>query len=384
MFPRPRINGITILVIGFALYAISLVCRPLLLALSCVLAVIVPYSYRENDDALSRRILWTEFLDRDDLPRQLRESDGVTIEEGYWINRRGMALMTSTMTPETNDDDDDDDGGNDGSGIRAVVCLCHGYMDNVSFLKRIQFQRFARRNIAVCMIEYEGHGRSDGINALIPRWENLVEDAHDYFRHVTREKFPNVRRVFLMGESMGGAVAYDIMSRHRDSYDGAIFAAPMVKILVTPPPFVVALFERIVGHPGTLNALSHLPWAPSRGDMPHLSFKDKDKMRLALMVPTKYGRKPRFATARELLNATRRISSTIHEFDAPFIVLHGLEDMVTDPRMSEMLYNESRSSDKTIKLYRGMYHNLTTGETDENIDIVFNDAISWVTDRSKR
>ncbi|KAL3809412.1 hypothetical protein ACHAXA_009156 [Cyclostephanos tholiformis] len=290
--------------------------------------------------------IWTEFLDRDDLPRQLRESDGVIIEEGYWINRRGMALMTSTMTPETNNDDDDD-GVNDGSGIRAVVCLCHGYMDNVSFLKRIQFQRFFRRNIAVCIIEYEGHGRSDGINALA---------AHNYFRHVTREKFPNVKRVFLMGESMGEAVAYDIMSRHRDSYDGAIFAAPMVKILVTPPPFVVALFERIVGH--------SIPEPPSRGNMPRLSFKDKDKMRLALMVPTKYGRKPRFATARELLNAT-------------------LEDMVTDPRMSEMLYNESCSSDKTIKLYRGMYHNLTTGETDENIDIVFNDAISWVTDRSK-
>ncbi len=29
-----------------------------------------------------------------------------------------------------------------------------------------------------------------------------------------------------------------------------------------------------------------------------------------------------------------------------------------------------------------MYHNLTTGETDENIDTVFDDAISWVTDRS--
>ena len=107
-------------------------------------------------------------------------------------------------------------------------------------------------------------------------------------------------------------------------------------------------------------------------------------MKLALMVPTKYGRKPRFATARELLNAMRRISSSIREFDAPFIVLHGLEDMVTDPRMSEMLYNESRSTDKTIKLYRGMFHNLTTGETDENIDTVFDDAtISWVTDCSR-
>jgi hypothetical protein len=81
------------------------------------------------------------------------------------------------------------------------------------------------------------------------------------------------------------------------------------------------------------------------------------------------------ATARELLNATRQISSIMRDFDAPFIVLHGLKDMVTDPRMSEMLYNESHSTDKIIKLY--------SGETDENIDTVFDDAISWVADRSR-
>jgi acylglycerol lipase len=148
-------------------------------------------------------------------------------------------------------------------------------MDNASFLKRIQFQHLIKHNIALCAIEYQGHGRSDGINALVPKWENLVEDAHEYVAHVTSTKFRDVKKIFLMGESMGGAVAYDVITKYPDVYDGVIFAAPMVKVLVTPPPFVVAIFEYIVGHPGTLNMLSHLPWAPTRGDMPHLSFKDK-------------------------------------------------------------------------------------------------------------
>ena len=44
-------------------------------------------------------------------------NDGVTIakevdlEEGYWINSRGMALLTSTMVPKKN------------APIRAVVCF---------------------------------------------------------------------------------------------------------------------------------------------------------------------------------------------------------------------------------------------------------------------
>ena len=254
-----------------------------------------------------------------------------------------MALLTSTMIPKNN------------SPIRAIVCLCHGYMDNTSFLKRIQYQRFVKRGIAVIMIEYEGHGRSDGTNALIPCWTNLVKDSHSYFSHIISKspKFSG-KKIFLMGESMGGAVAFDIMMQHRKYYEGVIFAAPMVKILVTPPSWVVRLFYKVVGKPGSVSRLSVLPLAPSRGDIPDLSFKDKEKMKLALSVPTKYGRKPRLATARELLDATKRISATVHEFDAPFLVMHGLEDYVTCPKVSEMLYNESPSKDKEIKLYKGM------------------------------
>ena len=231
------------------------------------------------------------------------------------------------------------------------------------------------------MLEYEGHGRSDGPNALIPCWDTMVQDTHKYFHHISRTKFAG-KKIFLMGESMGGAVAYDIMTRHRNEYEGVILCCPMVKILIAPPSWVIALFYKIVGDPGTVSPLSIMPLAPSKGDIPDLSFKDKEKMRLALSAPTRYGRKPRLATARELMNAANRISSSIHEFDEPFLVLHGLEDYITCPKISEQLYNESPSKDKEIKLYKGMYHNLTAGETDENIEIVFNDAITWITDRS--
>lgn len=231
------------------------------------------------------------------------------------------------------------------------------------------------------MIEYEGHGRSDGPNALIPCWDTLLGDVQKYFTFITQSKFPGKKK-FLIGESMGGALAYDIMSRHRSDYDGVIFVAPMCKISVAPPKWVVDMFYKIVGDPGTVSSLSIMPLAPSKGDIADLSFKDKEKLRLAFSAPTRYGRKPRLATARELLDATKRIEASLSQFDAPFIVLHGLADHVTDPKVSEMLYKVSPSKDKDIKLYEGMYHNLTGGETDKNIEIVFNDAISWVTERS--
>jgi len=340
----------------------------MMLLFSAILSTIIPYSFRDNDDGESRRRLWAEFLKKDGLPDELRCND-VDMEENYWVNDRGMALLTSTMVPKNN------------GPISAVICFCHGFMDNSSFLKRIQYQRFVKKGLAVVMIEYEGHGRSDGPNGLIPCWDTLLGDVQKYFTHITKTKFPG-RRKFLMGESMGGAIAYDIMSRHRSDYEGVIFVAPMCKISVQPRKWVVDTFYKIVGDPGTVSPISIMPFAPSKGDIPDMSFKDKEKMKLALSAPTKYGRKPRLATARELLDATKRISASICKFDAPFIVLHGLSDYVTCPSESERLHTESPSKDKEIKLYKGMYHNLTAGETDENIETVFNDAISWVAERS--
>jgi caffeoylshikimate esterase len=72
----------------------------------------------------------------------------------------------------------------------------------------------------------------------------------------------------------------------------------------------------------------------------------------------------------------------LKEFDAPFLIVHGKEDLVTDPNLSQALYEESKSKDKTIHLYEGMWHALTTGEPDENIDRVFYDCIKWIVERS--
>ena len=59
-----------------------------------------------------------------------------------------------------------------------------------------------------------------------------------------------------------------------------------------------------------------------------------------------------------------------------FLIQHGLDDKVTCPKLSQLLYDESKSIDKGIKTYEGMWHTLASGETKENIDIAFNDDIS--------
>ena len=55
---------------------------------------------------------------------------------------------------------------------------------------------------------------------------------------------------------------------------------------------------------------------------------------------------------------------------------------MTDPEVSRALYEKASSTDKTIRLYPGMWHALTSGEPDENVEVVFTNIINWLDKRS--
>jgi alpha-beta hydrolase superfamily lysophospholipase len=150
-----------------------------------------------------------------------------------------------------------------------------------------------------------------------------------------------------------------------------------------PPQWVIDLLGYVVGPAGSESSwIGRLPIAPSKSDLFESAHHDRAKAEMIYRCPTSYGRNPRLVTARELLKATARISASIRSFDAPFLVLHGREDRVTDPRLSLDLYRESPSQDKAIRLYDGMWHGITSTEPDRNIDRVFRDCVSWILDRS--
>lgn len=100
-----------------------------------------------------------------------------------------MALATAMMTPTD-------------QPIKAVVCFCHGYTDNVSYMKKVESMRLVERGIAFCAIETEGHGRSDGPLGLISDWNRMIGDVSTYFAEVASTRFEG-KPLFLMGESMG-------------------------------------------------------------------------------------------------------------------------------------------------------------------------------------
>ncbi|KAL2236553.1 UNVERIFIED_CONTAM: Caffeoylshikimate esterase [Sesamum indicum] len=237
--------------------------------------------------------------------------------------------------------------------------------------------KLASHGYGVFGIDYEGHGRSSGARCYIKRFDNIINDCSEYFKSICAQEEYREKKRFLYGESMGGAVALLTHKKDPGFWDGAVLVAPMCKISekVKPHPVVISLLTRVE------DVIPKWKIVPTK-DVIDSAFKDpvkREKIRGNKLI---YQEKPRLKTALELLRTSMNLEDSLNEVTLPFFVLHGEADTVTDPDVSRALYDRASSKDKTIKLYPGMWHGLTSGEPDDNIEIVFSDILSWLDKRS--
>ncbi|RLM85255.1 caffeoylshikimate esterase-like [Panicum miliaceum] len=294
---------------------------------------------------------------------------------------------------------------------KALVFLCHGYAVECRVTMRGTGERLARAGYAVYGLDYEGHGRSDGLQGYVPDFQALVQDCDDYFASVVRGSSCSSRPRFLVGESMGGAVALLLHRARPDFWTGAVLVAPMCKIAddMRPHPVVVNILRAMTS---IIPTWKIVPTA----DVIDAAYRMQEKRDEIRGNPYCYKDKPRLKTAFELLkvsldveenllhklvlvirnvtwmidvdmvsNMTPMKVSDIYEsiqVSLPFLIVHGGADKVTDPSVSELLYQSAASQDKTLKLYPGMWHALTSGESPSNIRTVFQDIIAWLDHRS--
>lgn len=289
-------------------------------------------------------------------------------QEEFIINSRGMRLFTCRWMPKPS------------KAIKALVFICHGYAVECSVTMRGTGVRLAQAGYAVYGVDYEGHGKSEGLQGYVPSLDALVHDCDQFFSAVASESDSRSEHLprFLLGESMGGAVAL-LLHRARPSYwTGAVLVAPMCKIAeeMRPHPVVVSLLKAMTSIVPTWRIVP-------TSDVIDAAYRTQEKRDEIRGNPYCYKGKPRLKTAYELLTVSLRIeASVLSQVSLPFLIVHGGDDRVTDPSVSQLLYRSAPSQDKTLKLYPGMWHALTSGESPDNIDAVFRDIIAWLDHRS--
>jgi len=106
---------------------------------------------------------------------------------------------------------------------KPTVIYCHGQGENISQWQTVA-QALANKGYGVFMLEYRGHGRSEGT----PSESGLYTDLESAIKYLNDYKQVPQNNIVLWGRSLGGAVVADVASR--DTYKGIVLESTFTNI----------------------------------------------------------------------------------------------------------------------------------------------------------
>ncbi len=180
----------------------------------------------------------------------------------------------------------------------------------------------------------------------VERFEDFSDTLNMYVDMVCH--WQPKKPIFLVGHSLGGLISLVYVLTSQAGLTGAVLSSPAVKGPDSLSPVLLCVGK----------VLSRL--LPRVGLIP----LDADGMSRDPAVMQAYLNDPLVVypgkmTARlgaELMKAMQRVSADAWKITLPVFILQGSADRFVDPAGAQMLYDTVSSTDKTITVYEGLYH----------------------------
>ncbi|XP_004875338.1 monoglyceride lipase isoform X1 [Heterocephalus glaber] len=253
---------------------------------------------------------------------------------------------------------------------KALVFVSHGagehcgrYDDLARMLMELDLLAFAHDHV--------GHGRSDGERLVVSDFQIFVRDVLHHVDTMQKD-YPGLP-VFLLGHSMGGAIAILAAAERPGHFAGMALIAP----LVLPSPESATTFKVLAAK--VLNLV--LPNLSLGAVDFNILSRNREEVENYNSDPLVYhgGLKVSFCT--QLLNAVSRVERGMPKLTLPFLLLQGSDDHLCDNKGAYLLMDGAKSQDKTLKVYEGAYHMLHK-ELPEVTNSVFHEINMWFSQRT--
>ena len=111
----------------------------------------------------------------------------------------------------------------DGAVAKGVVVIAHGVSEHSGRYAHVA-RRLNDAGYDVYALDHRGHGRSEGGSANIGRISSAVADIGTLIGIARGES--EAPKAFLLGHSMGGALALEFALERQDELDGLVLSAP--------------------------------------------------------------------------------------------------------------------------------------------------------------
>ena len=250
---------------------------------------------------------------------------------------------------------------------KAVLLLVHGlgaHSDRWTFLA--EFLR--DKDISSYAIELKGFGEEKGLKGHISTFDIYYDDILSLREVISREN-PG-KKIFLLGESLGGLVSFLLVDLEIGLFDGLICISPAFSNRMRFSFLdYLKIFFAVFFMP---QKQFRMPFDSSMctRDLHYRDVMDADE------------REHRLATGRLLYNifmAQIRVKILGSNIADPVLFLIAGEDKLVSPGASENVFARLKSGDKNIIFYPEMYHSLSV---DSGREQVFEDILEWVNERS--
>lgn len=245
----------------------------------------------------------------------------------------------------------------------AALAFLHGAGDHSGRIENLA-SPLAAHDFAVYAFDQRGFGRSPGRKGHINAWSEYREDARAFLRLI-REQLPGVPQ-FLMGYSLGAAIALDYILHTCEGLNGAILSGAPIEPDGVATPFQIAL-ARLMSSVWPTFAIQ------MTNDIQGVT-RDQAVIQALQQDPLHHN----WVTARwgaESLDAMDWVRARAGEIRLPVLFIHGSDDPFNLLRGTQRYFDQITYRDKTLKIYPGSRH-----ETHNDLDheLVAADIIEWM------
>ncbi|MFD4295369.1 alpha/beta hydrolase [Rhodococcus sp. NPDC058505] len=273
----------------------------------------------------------------------------MTRTEGSFTGNHGTRITYDTWTP-------------DGAPV-AILVLAHGFGEHARRYDHV-VRRLTDLGLVVYAPDHRGHGRSGGKRVELREWRDFTDDLHRVFA-IARAAHPGLP-VYLLGHSMGGAIALDYALDHQADLAGLILSGPAVDVASETPGVVVAL-GKMLGR--------YLPGLPVETLDANRVSRDPKVVAAYNADPLVHHGKVPAGIARGLIVNAESLPARLPALTVPLLLMHGEQDGLVNVNGSRMIASTAGSTDLTYREYPGLYHEVFNEPEREQ---VLGDVVEWL------
>ncbi|AAR07372.1 13L [Yaba monkey tumor virus] len=253
---------------------------------------------------------------------------------------------------------------------KAIVFISHGEGEHSLIYENLA-NELTKINIAVFSHDHIGHGKSQGERLSVTSFNVYLQDVMQHVG-IFKRVYPNVP-MFVLGHSMGSAIAILTSAKYPNIFDGVILLSPMINFSeklsfcdIIKTYLCNIFYPSKIIHKINVNLLSN----------------NKEENLLYNSDPYVCGNCGMSASfCYQMMRLTSKVKKKIKNVKIPIMVLHGTDNSVCDVKWSMYVVKSVKSHDITIKMYKGAKHDLHREKINIR-DSVFNDIIAWLMNKS--